>query len=249
MPDWLGANIVRAVTNVLPVIYLAAGEGKRLRPLTATRPKAMVEIDGVPLAERALRSLRRAGAEEVIAVTGYRADVIASLGDLVSEERFNDRYASAENVVSLWHARDAVARGCYVVNSDVLFEDEIARRMIEAEGTVVLCGADHGVDDESMKAVAPGGRLERLTKQVPPDAGPEYVGLTRVDPQDGPALARILDQMVSADEVNVYYEAALERLARSTAIGVVSVDGLAWVEIDDHPDLARARNEVLPRVA
>jgi len=38
---------------MLPAVYLAAGEGKRLRPLTGDRPKAMVDIGGVPLAERA----------------------------------------------------------------------------------------------------------------------------------------------------------------------------------------------------
>jgi choline kinase len=236
------------VSAALPAIYLAAGEGKRLRPLTAERPKAMVEIDGVPLAERALRSLRGAGIEEVVAITGYRAEAIAPLGDLVTEARWNPRFAEAENVVSLWQARDVVARGCYIVNSDVLFEDEVARRLVACPGTALLCASDHGVDEESMKAVAPNGRLERLTKDVPPDAGPEYVGLTRVDPRDGPALARILEEMVAGGDVHVYYESALERLARVRPIAIVSVDGLAWVEIDDHPDLARARDEVLPRV-
>jgi choline kinase len=236
------------VSAALPAIYLAAGEGKRLRPLTVDRPKAMVEIDGIALAERALRSLRSAGVEEVIAITGYRAEVIASLGELVSEARFNPRFADAENVVSLWHARDVVARGCYIVNSDVLFEDEIARRLVDAEGTALLCAADHGLDEESMKAVAPAGRLERLTKEAPPDSGAEYVGLTRVDPEHGPDLARILDEMVRSGQVNVYYESALEELAQGQPVTVVPVDGLAWIEIDDHPDLARARNEVLPRV-
>jgi choline kinase len=32
-------------------------------------------------------------------------------------------------------------------------------------------------------------------------------------------------------------------------VGLVSVDGLAWIEIDDHEDLAQARDEVLARVA
>jgi choline kinase len=208
----------------------------------------MIEIDGVPLAERALRSLREAGVAQVVAVTGYRADAIEALGELLDDRRFNPRFADAENVVSLWHARDVVARGCYIVNSDVLFEDEISRRLVGADGTALLCAADHGVDNESMKAVAPDGLLERLTKDVPVDAGPEYIGLTRVAPEHGPALARILEQMIDSRRVNVYYEAALETLARQHPVAVVPVDGLAWVAIDDHPDLARARDEVLPRV-
>ena len=52
--------------------------------------------------------------------------------DLLSGERFNDRFAEHGNVYSLWCARDVVRGGCYIVNSDVLFEDEIARRLVAA---------------------------------------------------------------------------------------------------------------------
>ena len=134
----------------LPAVYLAAGEGLRLRPLTDDRPKAMLEVGEVPLARRALESLRRAGVQDVVAVTGHCASAFADVRDLLSDERFNDRFAEHGNVYSLWCARDVVRNGCYIVNSDVLFEDEIARRLVAAQGSAVLCAADHGVDEESM---------------------------------------------------------------------------------------------------
>jgi choline kinase len=230
-------------------VYLAAGEGKRLRPLTADRPKAMVELAGISLAERALRSLRGAGVERVVAVTGYEPQALDQLGGLLSERRFNPRFADAENIYSLWLARDIVEQGCFVVNSDVLFEDEIARRLVAAQGSAVLCAADHGVDGESMKAVARDGALERLSKHAPVGDNPEYIGLARIDPEHGPALARILDDYVMSRRLSFYYEAAIEQLAASAAVRLASVDGLAWIEIDDHADLERAGAEVLERVA
>jgi choline kinase len=233
---------------ILPAVYLAAGEGKRLRPLTQDRPKAMIEIEGVPLAERSLRELRRAGVSEVIAVTGYRPEALARLDDLVSAERLNPRFAQTENIYSLWCARDVVARGCYVVNSDVLFEETIARRLVETTGSAVLVAADHGVDEESMKAVTEGDRLVRLSKEEP-IANPEYIGLTRVAPEHGPLLAEVLDEFVAGERLDVYYESALEELAARVPVGVTRVDGLAWVEIDDHDDLALARDQVLQRAA
>ena len=162
----------------------------------------------------------------------------------MTEERPNDR-PDAENVYSLWCARDVVERGCYVVNSDVLFEEEIARRLVAAAGSAVLCSRDHGVDEESMKAVIEGGRLVRLSKDVPAAAHPEYIGLTRIDPADGALLADVLEQFVSEGNTSVYYESAIEVLARAVPVAAIAVDGLRWVEVDDHEDLARAR-ELLP---
>jgi glycerol-1-phosphate dehydrogenase [NAD(P)+] len=234
--------------STLPVVYLAAGEGRRLRPLTDERPKAMLELGGMPLAERALRSLRRAGVRDVVAVTGHRAETLGELGDLVAERRHNPRFAEANNIYSLWCARDVVAHGCYVVNSDVLFEDEIAARLVELEGTALLCSASHGVDEEAMKAVSHNGRLMRLSKEAPAAGNPEYIGLTRVDPAHGQLLAEILEGFVERGELDVYYENALEELAQRQRVRVVSVDGLAWIEIDDHADLVRAEGEVLKQL-
>jgi choline kinase len=234
---------------VIRAVYLAAGEGKRLRPLTADRPKAMIEIDGVPLAQRGLRSLRAAGIDRIVSVTGHLPQAFEPIRGLVGEERHNDRYAELENVYSLWLARDVVAEGCFIVNSDVLFEDEIARRLASAPGTAILCASDHGVDAESMKAVATGGRLERLTKEAPADGNPEYIGLARIDPADGPRLAAILDELVQSGRTSVYYEDAIEWLAREVSVRLLPVDGMAWIEIDDHEDLARAEREILERVA
>jgi choline kinase len=138
-----------------------------------------------------------------------------------------------------------VARGCYVVNSDVLFEVEIARRLVAASGSAVLCARDHGVDEESMKAVIERGRIVRLSKDVPAGPHPEYIGLTRIDPAHGGVLADVLERFIWDGNTNVYYESAIEELARSVAVGVIEVDGLRWIEVDDHEDLARAR-ELLP---
>jgi choline kinase len=234
---------------ILPAVYLAAGEGRRLRPLTDTAPKAMLDVGGISLAARALTSLRAAGVEEVVAVTGHRREAMRALGDQLSGERFNPRFADHGNVYSLWCARDVVRRGCYVVNCDVLFEDAVARALVAAEGSAVLTAADHGVDAESMKAVARGGRLEALSKDAPVGPHPEYIGLARIDPAHGPLLVDVLERFVRDGPLHVYYEDAIQELARSAPVGLVPVDGLAWIEIDDHEDLARARDEVLARVA
>lgn len=57
-------------------MVLAAGLGKRMRPLTATRPKPLVEVAGKPLLDHVLERLRAAGVEKVVVNVHYLAEAI-----------------------------------------------------------------------------------------------------------------------------------------------------------------------------
>jgi NDP-sugar pyrophosphorylase family protein len=66
----------------LPIAILAGGLATRLRPLTETVPKALVELAGEPFAFHQLRLLARNGFTEAIFLTGYRGEQIAAaVGD------------------------------------------------------------------------------------------------------------------------------------------------------------------------
>lgn len=59
-------------------MILAAGRGERLRPLTETTPKALVEIGGRSLLEHHLESVRDAGIDTVVINLGWLGEQIAS---------------------------------------------------------------------------------------------------------------------------------------------------------------------------
>ncbi len=64
----------------MKAMILAAGLGTRLRPLTNSRPKALVEVEGVPLLEIAIRRLKYFGVEEIIVnVHHFGAQIIEFL--------------------------------------------------------------------------------------------------------------------------------------------------------------------------
>ncbi len=67
---------------MLPVAILAGGLATRLRPLTSTIPKALVEVAGKPFIRHQLAYLKGQGISEVVMCTGYLGEMIeAEVGD------------------------------------------------------------------------------------------------------------------------------------------------------------------------
>ena len=63
-------------------VILAAGEGKRMRPLTSSRPKGMLPVANRPILEYIINAVRDAGITEILLVVGYHEQAIrAHFGD------------------------------------------------------------------------------------------------------------------------------------------------------------------------
>jgi NDP-sugar pyrophosphorylase family protein len=60
----------------VPVALLAGGLATRLRPITETIPKALVDIDGKPFIDHQLALLRRNGIRRVVMCLGYRGEMV-----------------------------------------------------------------------------------------------------------------------------------------------------------------------------
>ena len=62
----------------MKAVILAAGEGKRMHPLTYTRPKVMVSLAGKPILEHVIEEIKQAGISDFVLVVGYRDQAIRS---------------------------------------------------------------------------------------------------------------------------------------------------------------------------
>ncbi|MCP3729186.1 nucleotidyltransferase family protein [Sphingomonas sp. MG17] len=109
-------------------MVMAAGLGKRMRPLTATRPKPLVEVAGKPLIDHVFDRLRSAGVKRAVVNVHYLADALEAhvshrvkdIEVIVSDERKQ----LMETGGGLVQAREWLGDGPFVcVNSDNLWVD------------------------------------------------------------------------------------------------------------------------------
>ena len=111
-------------------IILAAGEGKRLHPLTLTKPKCMIELFGKTLLDRQLSVFEKCGIENICVVTGYKSELINYENiDYVK----NYDFMNTNMVESLFSAIDKFTESMIVSYGDIIFEQKVLKKLIDSK--------------------------------------------------------------------------------------------------------------------
>lgn len=104
---------------VFPAVILAGGLATRLRPLTETIPKALVEINGEPFIAHQLRLLRKQGITDVILCIGYRSEMITEyVGD---GQKFNINVTYVQDGPQLLGTGGAIKNALKEINAPSFF--------------------------------------------------------------------------------------------------------------------------------
>lgn len=116
--------------RVKRAIFLAAGFGSRLVPITLNTPKPLVKVKGKKIIETLLDAVVAAGIEEIIIVTGYLHEQFEILLKKYPNIKFvyNDKYNEANNISSAYLVKDKFANA-YVLESDLfLYNPDIIKK-------------------------------------------------------------------------------------------------------------------------
>ena len=234
-------------------LVLAAGAGRRLRPYTDTLPKALVPVDGdTTIMDISIRNLAAAGLTDITVVVGYCASAVEERKDGFEQKYgvrltlvHNDKAEEWNNAYSLWLARDHFAQGALLVNGDTVHPVSVEHTLLASRGPGILLAIDNvkKLGDEEMKTIfSEDGRLTKITKLMEPgDAYGEYIGATVIEAAAAADLADALKTTFERDP-NLYYEDGYQEYAnRGGEVRGANIGDIPWVEVDNHDDLAKAR--------
>jgi choline kinase len=234
-------------------IVLVAGAGRRLLPLTEDLPKTLLSVaDDVTILDIGLHNLAAAGVDDVVLVTGASSHQVDSrLAALQTRHGvrlrtvFNDKALVWNNAYSLWLAREFFAEGVLLCNGDTVHPESVEHTMLAAPAAEITLAMDDvkPLAEEEMKIILDDdGHMKRINKAIDPaTAAGEYIGVTRIAATAADGLAAALEETWRRDN-GLYYEDGYQTYVdNGGTVTVAPIGEVSWVEVDNHDDLAKAR--------
>lgn len=109
---------------ILPI----AGYGKRMRPLTWSRPKVLIDVAGKPMLGHVLDQFVGLALDEVVYITGWLGEQVAPYVE-AAYPQFGARFVVQEELIgqshAIWLAREYVTGPCFIVFADTIFRIDL----------------------------------------------------------------------------------------------------------------------------
>ncbi len=237
-------------------ILLSAGQGSRLLPLTAERPKCLIDFSGRTLIEWQIEMLARGGVKKIDVVTGFKTDeveyALSQINDLRVEIKchFNPFFKVADNLGSCWIVRHLMKDDFMILNGDTLVSEEIVKKVQQgAQGPdgdwpiAVTVDEKPAYDSDDMKVLRePNGRLVHIGKTLTAEeTNCESIGFLAFR-GDGVELFResVRQKMRERDGVEHWYLKVIDMIAGTGQVGTCTITGSEWAEVDFLTDIENA---------
>lgn len=226
------------MNTVKRAVIMAAGEGRRMLPVTLNTPKPLVRVNGVRMIDSVIKALRQNKIQEIYIVVGYLKEQFAVLEQEYPEITLieNPDYKSCNNISSLYAAREHLEEAMILDGDQLIFEPAVLHREFERSGynciwtseptkewllslrNGIVCGCSRN-----------GGR-----------EGWQLYSVSRWTKQDGKKLKKYLEQefVVNGNKQLYWDDVALFCHPEEFQLGITEMKRGDIVEIDDLEELA-----------
>ncbi|HEV8594108.1 MAG TPA: bifunctional sugar-1-phosphate nucleotidylyltransferase/acetyltransferase, partial [Thermoplasmata archaeon] len=170
----------------MKAVILAAGEGARMGPFTASEPKVMIPVGNKPILEYAIEALVEHGIHEIVLIVGYRKERIQS--HFEDGRKFNARIEYVTqgkqlgSLHALWEARSLLRGPFLVVNGSNLVDATAVGDLLEGGEEPSMVIAESETPEKYGVVSVAGQYVERIVEKPPhPEGNLVNAGLYRFD--------------------------------------------------------------------
>ena len=229
-------------------LILAAGNGTRLRPVSAGLPKPLVPFRGKPILEHVIVRAREAGIENFVIVVGYRSDLIRRWFDSrwignVSVTLVENPDYHKSNGISALKAKDEIHENFLLLMADHMFEPETAKALMReplAPGEVILA-VDPKIDrvfdlEDATKVRRQGDFIVDIGKEIP--------GYDALDTGMFLCSRALFDKIESSmtNDGNCSLSDGMRQLAQERSLRALEIGEGRWHDVDTPEALAHAES-------
>lgn len=225
----------------MKAIILASGKSTRLLPLTKDIHQCLLKVNNKTILEKQLELLSAAGIKDITLVCGYKSreveDFCKKLG---IKTIFNPFYEHSGVALTLWIAKQELKEDFIVLYSDILFDPEVIKGLLETKGDICIAIKRDKLREEAEKVVDENGIVKEITKQHIPGESGEFIGITKFSKTGVDKLIEILNQIVRTNLSASFIDAIGELIKQGTTLNSYDIKNTKYIDIDFPEDLKKA---------
>ncbi len=227
-------------------IFLVAGKGSRLNPLTLDIPKSMFRLDQkTTLIARMVNLIRENDRDaDIVVVTGHKH---VSIENELRNITFvhNPFYEVTNSIASLWLARAHLdAENVVLIDGDIVMSKQLIHDIVCQPTNKAMVLLDSSInEDGDYNVQISGDRVLVMSKELDSYYG-EYAGITKLDRKSSLAMKDEIEKMVDSGYYDQWYENALVQMIFENDFDLFYQDiaDYEWTEVDSVSDLIHAKN-------
>ena len=226
-------------------IFMVAGKGTRLQPLTLKHPKSMYKLDeSTTLLQRMVGLIKKHDSEaDIVIVTGHMHRAIENQIEGATFV-YNPFYEVTNSIASLWFAQEHLdADNVVLIDGDIVMSDELVRDVMckAVDKPLVLVDSSIKTDGDYNVEVS-GNQVLVMSKELDNYYG-EYAGVTKLDHDSAIQMREEMDNMIEEGFYDQWYENALVQLIfkNDFKLYYTDISNYEWTEVDSVNDLLLAK--------
>ena len=244
----------------MKAIFIAAGEGTRMKSLTEEIPKPLIDVNGSSILERQITLLNKFGINEIVVITGPFSEKY-HFNDVkyINDRKFKDH----DQLGSLFVASKEIQGDVLIIFADIIFDESILKQILENNSEISIAidmnwekydeRSDNTIDDADKVSILE-GNVKKIFKNMKFHTNEyrigEFIGLMKLNSQGCEKINEVFFDLVDKHQGEFHdaksfnkskiIDILQEMIERGMEIEVESIKG-KWCEIDTIQDLEIAK--------